>query len=154
MKREPPRLPPALLRAVFAHAAESYPEECCGVLYGPRGAGLDEARRCENASGTPATGFGLAFADLAALADSLPGARPARVVYHSHVDAPPRLSAADVRLALLGGEAPVWPLAHLVVEVRGGVPRGAALHAWDSAERRFREVARWTHRGASTPAEL
>jgi hypothetical protein len=60
------------------------------------------------------------------------------------VDAPARFSAEDERLALLGGDAPAWPLLHLVVEVRDGVALGATLHEWDPARRRFREAGRFT----------
>jgi proteasome lid subunit RPN8/RPN11 len=139
----PAPLPAPLLEAVCAHAAAEYPRECCGLLLGPRGAPLDEARPCVNAHGEPRRAFSLGPEDLVRLACGLDGPRPARVLYHSHVDAPAGLSADDERLALLGGAAPAWPLLHLIVEVRGGAPRGARLHAWDPAGGRFREVARF-----------
>ncbi|MBI5481212.1 MAG: Mov34/MPN/PAD-1 family protein [Deltaproteobacteria bacterium] len=149
-------VPAPLLRAVFAHAAAAYPRECCGLLLGPRHGALDEVRQCANAqdryheadAGTfprdARSAFTLGVDDIRALAASLDGPRPARVLYHSHVDAPARFSAEDERLALLGGEAPAWPLLHLVVEVRAGVALGAALHEWDPARRRFREAGRFT----------
>jgi len=139
-------IPPALLQSVYAHAAAAYPRECCGLIFGPRhGARLDEVRRCGAAAagGDAARAFRLELDDLRALAVSLDGPRPARVLYHSHPDAPPCLSAADTRGALLGGDEPAWPLCHLVVEVRAGAVRGAALHAWDDAAGRFREVRRF-----------
>ena len=159
-----PLVSPALLPAVFAHAAAEYPRECCGLLLGPRGGPLDEVRPCANAqdryhAADAATfprdarrAFSLEPADVVALAASLDGPRPARVLYHSHVDALARFSAEDERLALLGGEAPAWPLLHLVVEVRGGVALGATLHEWDPARRGFREAARFT--GAQAPPAL
>jgi [CysO sulfur-carrier protein]-S-L-cysteine hydrolase len=154
---------PELLRAVYSHAAAAYPRECCGLLLGPRGGVPDEAHPCTNAQDAfhasaperfprdARSAFSLGLDDLRALAASLDGPRPARVLYHSHADAPARLSAEDERLALLGGDAPVWPLLHLVVEVRASVTVGAALHEWDPVQRGFREVA---HYGASAPAPV
>jgi proteasome lid subunit RPN8/RPN11 len=145
-------VPAPLLRAVLAHAAVEYPRECCGLLLGPRGGPLDEVRPCGNAqdrahAADPATfprdaraAFSLAPEDVLALAASLEGPRPARILYHSHVDAPARFSAEDERLALLGGVAPAWPLLHLVVEVRDHRPRGATLYQWHGDRRRFEAV--------------
>jgi [CysO sulfur-carrier protein]-S-L-cysteine hydrolase len=150
MRGEP--VPPRLLRAVYEHATREYPRECCGLLLGPPGAPLDEARPCVNASGDAARAFSLSAGDLLLLAATLDGPRPARVLYHSHVDAPSCLSREDERLALLGGEEPAWPLLHLVVEVRAGRARGASLHAWDAARARFREVARYETGAGARPA--
>ncbi len=135
------------LTEVRAHAAAAYPEECCGLLFD------DGARRCENVQNTlhdedraafPRTArraFRLAAGDQLALARSFDGDRPARVLYHSHVDAGAYLSAADVDGATLGG-MPLHPtLLHLVVAVRDGVPGEAALFALD--DRGPREVARF-----------
>jgi [CysO sulfur-carrier protein]-S-L-cysteine hydrolase len=146
-------VPPALLRAVCEHAAAAYPDECCGLVLGPRGGPLDEVRRCANASGGDCRrAFELAPDDLLELAVSLDGPRPARVVYHSHPDAPAGFSAEDERLALLGGAAPAWPFLHLVVEVRAGRTRAATLHGWDPQARCFHQVARYETGGTAAPA--
>ena len=143
MRGEPEPVPPPLLQAVYEHAAAEFPRECCGLLLGPRGAALDEARPCVNACAEAHRAFSLGPDDLWRLAAGLDGARPARVLYHSHVDAPACFSAEDERQALLGGEAPAWPLLHLVVEVRAGAPRGATLHEWAPALRRFQQIRRY-----------
>ena len=162
----PPLIPSALLQAVYLHAAAEYPRECCGLLLGPRGAPPDEARPCANAQDRVRAAdpdavprdareaFSLGLDDVRALAASLDGPRPARVLYHSHGDAPARFSAEDERLALLGGDRPAWPLLHLVVEVRAGAARTAVLHGWDPSRRRFREIARYGETGAPAPAAL
>jgi [CysO sulfur-carrier protein]-S-L-cysteine hydrolase len=152
MRAEPDLVPPPLLQAVYEHAAVEYPRECCGLLLGPRDAPLDEARPCVNAHEQAGRAFRLGPGDLWLLATGLDGPHPARILYHSHVDAPACFSAEDERLALAGGEAPAWPLLHLVVEVRGGAPRGATLHAWDPASRCFREVARHETGATAAPA--
>jgi proteasome lid subunit RPN8/RPN11 len=161
MRAEAPAVPAALLQTVYEHAAAAYPRECCGLLLGPRGGVLDEARPCANeqdrwhaadAEAFPRDArraFILGLDDVRVLAEGLDGPRPASVLYHSHVDAPAGFSAEDERLALLGGDTPAWPILHLVVEVRAGVPRGATLHEWDPTLRRFREAARY---GTGAPA--
>ena len=143
---------PQLLRAVYEHAASAYPRECCGLLLGPRGAPPDEARPCVNASDDAGRAFRLSADDLLALAASLDGPRPARVLYHSHVEAPACLSPEDEREALLGGDRPAWPLLHLVIEVRAGIARGARLHEWDPVQARFREIGRHETGAGAAPA--
>ena len=44
-----PTLSREVLAEIYAHARETYPEECCGFLIGPRdSAMIDEVRRCVN----------------------------------------------------------------------------------------------------------
>lgn len=44
-----PTLSRKILAEIYAHARETYPEECCGFLIGPRGSAvIDEVRRCVN----------------------------------------------------------------------------------------------------------
>ena len=130
---------PAVLAAVRAHAAASYPRECCGLVFD------DGVRHCTNVqdalhAADPAAfprdarrAFRLSDADQLVLARSFGGPRPVRALYHSHVDCGAYLSAADVRGATLDG-LPLYPaLLHLVVAVRRGVPGAAALFALDAA---------------------
>jgi proteasome lid subunit RPN8/RPN11 len=131
-----------LLGTVYAYAAAVWPVECCGLLAGPRGGPLDEVRPCLNAAATPRA-YALGLPDLHYLAASLGGPRPAQVVYHSHTDASAAWSMADDDGARLGLDRPAWPLDHLVVDVRAGVPRGAALYHFDARCGRFARVAHW-----------
>ncbi len=125
------------LRAIAAHAAATWPEECCGFVAD------DGLRRCANDADachaadpaafprTAQNGFRLAARDLLALARSFDGNAPARVLYHSHPDAPAWPSDADIAGATFEGRA-VWPgLAHLVVSVVAGTPVEAALFDLD-----------------------
>lgn len=60
------------------------------------------------------------------------------VVYHSHPDAGAYLSRTDVSAALDGDGAPLWPgVSHLVVSVRDGAAREAALYAFDAGSGSF-----------------
>ena len=117
-----------ILAQVRAHAEEAYPEECCGLVFD---AGT---LRCVNAlSGTEAarSAFRPSDADQLLLARSLDSDRPARALYHSHVDTPPArgayLSARDVSGASWGGRVLHPGLLHLVVSVRRGRAAEAAL---------------------------
>jgi proteasome lid subunit RPN8/RPN11 len=93
--------------------------EACGVvLRGPAG---EEVVPLPNAAPDPRRAYAL---DPAALLACLRAAeaRGARLVafWHSHVEAPPSLSPADLDGALAAG-APLWPgTEQLVVEIRAG----------------------------------
>ena len=94
-----PRLSAEALQAMYAHARQEYPKECCGIVFGPRASeAADEARACRNNqddlhAADPATytrdartAYNLEPRDLFALQKSLRGERPAKIIYHSHVD--------------------------------------------------------------------
>jgi proteasome lid subunit RPN8/RPN11 len=114
--------------AIRAHGVETYPNECCGALYGKDGVvtatyalpntteegprrrflvrpqDYREAEKRATAMGTDLLGF-----------------------YHSHPDHPARPSEFDREHA--------WPwYSYVILEVRGG--RDAALRAWRLAEDR------------------
>ena len=131
-------LAPALLEAIYRHAAAGYPEEVCGLVFGPRGAAPDEVVPCENQQNllhardparyprTAATAYALGVEDIARLDGSLAGARPCRVIYHSHVDVGAYFSDEDKRMAAPPGWGPLYPdVDYLVVDVRGGRALGA-----------------------------
>ena len=121
----------AALAAVYGHAEEGYPEEVCGWLTDAT------AVRCENELHAK-TAYRFSARDTIRLDASFSSADPARVVYHSHVDAPACFSADDVRGATAEGR-PLWPVDWLVVEVRNGVARDARRYRW--ADGRFTELA-------------
>lgn len=145
----PVELPAALMLEVLSHAREAYPEECCGLLLGRRGAAPERVVRCDNVqnrrrargeSELDATrGF---WIDERQLLRELQAAEARGdellVVYHSHPDAGAYFSRTDVSAALDADGAPLWPgVAHLVVSVRDGAAREAALYAFDAASRAF-----------------
>jgi proteasome lid subunit RPN8/RPN11 len=146
----PIAVPEDIRAAVYAHACAAFPEECCGYLTGPaQGAHVDTVVACRNAQadGThpiaPArgaeTGFVIAGAELIAFARSFDGARPARIVYHSHTNGRAYLSAIDRALAA----GPAYPVDHLVIGVRDGAVTEAAQFAWSEAAHDYVEIARW-----------
>jgi proteasome lid subunit RPN8/RPN11 len=150
-----PVLTAAALEALFAHARRDYPKECCGMVFGPRdGAAADEAAPCANIQDRlhaedPArferdarTAYNLDAPDLFRLQKSLRGARPAKIIYHSHVDVGAYFSPTDQEAALLDGE-PSYPVEYLVIDVKADGAHGAAQFAWDESRRAYVEVGRY-----------
>jgi len=122
------------LAAVYAHAREAFPLECCGYL-------LDDlVVRCTNIAASP-TSYAIDGAELLSFVRSLDGDRPARVLYHSHTNGRAYLSPRDLAIASTPEGGPVYPVAQLVVGVTPEGPTEAALFEWRDG---FVEVARWT----------
>lgn len=151
---DPGDLPPALLAAIRAHAEAGYPEEVCGLVLGPRGGPLDEVLRCENRQNelhardperhprTAATAYALGVEDIARLDGSLAGARPCRLIYHSHVDVGAYFSDEDRRMAAPPGWGPLYPeVDYLVVDAQAGGARGARRYRFIGDD--FVEVAEY-----------
>ena len=143
-------IPDAVRAAMYAHARDTFPDECCGYLVGPRdGAAVDAAITCRNAQPDgdhpthpergADTGFVIGGSELFAFARSFDGDRPARIVYHSHTNGRAYFSAVDRAAA---GAPPHYPVQHLVIGVTPEGPSEAAQFAWHSGD--FVEVARWT----------
>jgi proteasome lid subunit RPN8/RPN11 len=127
------------LAAMYAHARRDYPNECCGIVFGPKGTpAADQAVACVNTQNDlhaqdPAThvrdartAYNLGAGDLFKLGKSLRGEAPAKIIYHSHVDVGAYFSAEDERAAVSDGEL-VYPVDYLVVDVRKDGVRGAKL---------------------------
>ena len=147
-------LPTALLEALYAHAESGYPEEVCGMIFAGRAEGAypgPELVRCENRQnalhaedpeGFPRdarTAYNLGARDLMRLDKSLRGERPARIIYHSHVEVGAYFSDEDVRAAAPDGEL-AYPVDWLVVDVRANGAQGWALFRFEGGA--FVEVAR------------
>ncbi|MEO6954719.1 MAG: Mov34/MPN/PAD-1 family protein [Polyangia bacterium] len=110
------------LAALYAHAEAGYPEEVCGWVTD------DAVIPCENELHARAA-YRFSARDTMRLDESLRSASPARVVYHSHVDANGAFSDDDRRHAAPAG-ALLWPVDWLVVEVRNGKAVGARCYRW------------------------
>lgn len=146
--RPPAELPRELLSEIYAHARECYPEECCGLLLGPSGAGL-HILRCTNVQSQrfargeshldARRGFWIDAQELeSALREAEGRGERLHAVYHSHIDTEAYLSHTDLLAATGPGGSPVWPgVAQLVISVRDGAVRGAALFEWDTSTARF-----------------
>ena len=151
----PVQIPAHILAAIYKHAQDAYPAECCGWLSGPAGEwSVDEARKVENVQAEgghpthPGRGVETAYVfspeDLLALNESLDGDRPARVIYHSHPNGRAYMSKIDLRVATSPwGDGPAYPVQQLVVGVEEGRVVESALFAWSDQEQGFVEIARF-----------
>ncbi|ETX04535.1 Mov34/MPN/PAD-1 family protein [Candidatus Entotheonella palauensis] len=155
-----PELAPHVLQDIYAHARETYPEECCGLLMGAdHSAEIDEVKRCVNEQNryheldperfprTAREAYYLGGKDLRFLMESLSSARPVKVIYHSHPDAGAYFSAEDTRAAL-GREPdetaePQYPVDHIVIDAQPDRIAGAKLFRWSPSERTFVQAAEY-----------
>lgn len=147
-----PVLTPEALAELFAHARRDYPNECCGIVFGPRDSdAADRVRPCENIQDQlhaedpvthardARTAYNLGAADLFALQKSLRGPQPAKIVYHSHVDVGAYFSETDQAAARMDDE-PAYPVEYVVVDVRADGAREARQFAWDDEAKKYVEV--------------
>jgi proteasome lid subunit RPN8/RPN11 len=126
MKRE-------LLAEIYAHARESYPEECCGFIFD------GEVRRVTNRQNElhardperfprdARTAYNMGPRDIRVLEDSLKTAQPVRAIYHSHCNVGAYFSAEDKRAATWDGEPLFANVDYLVVDVQQEGVLGAKL---------------------------
>ena len=136
----------SVIDAVCCHSEEVYPEEACGFIHKD-----GTVHRAVNVAGTMQTGwvgpddpnstFLMSVADTLKLSRSFSTENPAVVIYHSHPDVGAYFSDADKESALLDGE-PVYPVDHLVVDVKRGKRKGALLFRELNAE--FKCIERFT----------
>lgn len=116
------------------HAAETYPDECCGALIASNGT-IVEAFRLPNTTAAGARRRFLIAPEDYRLAEARARERHATLAgfYHSHPDHPARPSAHDLEQA--------WPnLAYIIVAVSEGTP--GDLKTWRLLEDRsgFEEI--------------
>jgi len=120
----PPLALPAETRAdIRAHGIAAYPDECCGVLLGPRDGSVAEVWRLDNSTDLERRRRFLIGPDDYRRAEARAAARDLQIVgfYHSHPDHPAEPSAFDL--------AHAWPnLSYAIVSIREGAPR--ELRSW------------------------
>jgi proteasome lid subunit RPN8/RPN11 len=153
-----PTLTPEALDEIRAHAKREYPNECCGIVFGPRGEAIaDRVRPCVNIQNDlhaedPATytrdartAYNLGAGDLFALQKSLRGDTPAKIIYHSHVDTPgdgAYFSATDQAAAKMEDE-PSYPVEYVVLDIKNHETRAAAQFAWDETQKAYVQIRRY-----------
>lgn len=149
------RIPPAILETIYAEARRAYPAECCGFLTGPRGGDeITGIRVCRNAQADgdhptarergAETAYVIAGEDLLALARSLDGPEPARIIYHSHPNGRAYFSATDQAVATdPWGDGPMYPVQQLVVGLTAAAIVESAIFDWDAERAAFVEIERF-----------
>lgn len=115
-------VPAVVLERVRAHSEETYPEECCGFLFGSREDErvivVDDLATPNVAEPTERTRRFVIEPKvlLDVMRDSREGGREVVGFYHSHPNHPAELSPTDLTFAAL------WPRTlWLIVPVRGGM---------------------------------
>ena len=122
---------PEVLRA---HAARSWPEECCGALLADA-SGLISARPLENTATDRRNGFQVSARESLRLeADAEAEGLFIAGFYHSHPDGPATPSASDAESAWPGR----WTV---IVPVMAGVAGAPRAFRFDDTTRRFHEEA-------------
>ena len=147
-----PCLTPDALAALYAHARRDFPNECCGIVYGPRTtAAADRATPCENIQNRlhaedPArftrdarTAYSFDAREIFALQKSLRGDTPAKIVYHSHVEVGAYFSDTDQAAAAFDGE-PAYPVEYVVIDIAADGPRGAKQFTWSAEAKKYVEI--------------
>ena len=148
----PFKIPEPFLSKIFAQAEREYPEECCGMILGPREKPkeLSTLRPCKNVQSQMHASFPEVFPREARTAYFISPAEllkiqketrlkneEIRVLYHSHIDAAAYFSEEDERIALPEGE-PAYPgVLYLVVSVIKGRAKEASTFRWDPLQKRF-----------------
>ncbi|HEY6908440.1 MAG TPA: M67 family metallopeptidase [Myxococcales bacterium] len=143
-------IPPSVLREMAAHAQKTYPAECCGLLL----ACADGSLRFQPISNIAGTREGAGTSArtardgyvmdpkelLSALEATEKEGGALWAIVHSHPEVGAYFSAEDQRMALGGGQEPLWPgVRYLVISARSAGVDGAKLYTWDGAARTFRE---------------
>lgn len=147
---EPVAMPVPILNEIYAHARETLPEECCGLVIGDGREPHREVIRCRNdmtrlhqrdATTYPRDGRQGFFMNendyIAAEREAAARSERVTVVYHSHVDCGAYFSAMDQDFAA----RPLYPFPdadHLVVGIAGGTVKEQGLFRLDRDQSRFR----------------
>jgi proteasome lid subunit RPN8/RPN11 len=138
------------LRAVFAHARDAYPEECCGYFVDtPDQPMLYRLPNAAPRRGDHRAGSSFVVDDVEALVAFDRRLRQAHredhrvVFYHSHPDGRACWSDADAQ-AWTTPWGPSWQVDQLVVALTRFAMSGAALYRYDHDCALFVEQSRWT----------
>ncbi|MFA7942533.1 molybdopterin-synthase adenylyltransferase MoeB [Pseudomonas brenneri] len=125
------------LEQIYAHAASTYPEECCGFVFADGsvylGSNIQNELHRKNPEMYPrsaANGYTFSVTDTLLMNKAFRTDNPVVVIYHSHPDVGAYFSDEDQDKALYMGD-PIYPVSYLVVDVRQGKALGSKLFAWD-----------------------
>ena len=152
---EPIDVPRTSLEAIFAHARESYPDECCGWITGEKDSSTaGGVRRAVNAyepethptakDRTAQTAFVISDSDLLDLARTLDDDVRPRIIYHSHPNGRAYFSPTDkANAADPWGDGPAYPVQQIVVGIDADRVVEARLFAWDNDAEDFVEIAEY-----------
>lgn len=141
----------ASIEALHAHACETYPDECCGMII--QRDGREEVIRVTNIQNelheqdpeqyprSAAIAYTMGRESAPILLAAERGEITLRAFYHSHPEHESYFSAEDKKQAMGGWDEPNYPqAAQLVMSVRAREVRVTKVFAWDDGARDFVEV--------------
>ena len=142
----------ATLESLHAHALETYPEECCGFVLSD--GEVETVRRITNVQNVmhekypdefvrdARTAYFMDPKELFAVQREIDGGEwEIKAMYHSHPDHDAYFSPEDKKVALGGGDQPMYPgVVYLVMSVYDRQIRSMRAVEWDDEERDFVEV--------------
>jgi proteasome lid subunit RPN8/RPN11 len=141
----------ASLAAMHAHARESYPDECCGLVVEREG--REDVVRVSNVQDelhardpaqfprTARTAYTMGREAITVLDAADRGELLLKAFYHSHPDHDAYFSAEDRTQALAGWPEPIYPQARqIVISVREAAVVATKLFAWDAGAEDYVEV--------------
>jgi proteasome lid subunit RPN8/RPN11 len=143
-------LPQTILDRLRAHAVETFPEECCGIIVARDGQlavvrvtnvqNRKHAEHPEQFPRTAATAYTMGPEAAPVLVDHERGRLVIRAIYHSHPQHAAYFSAEDKKQATVWGEPSYPDAAQIVLSVIDGAVRDAKAFRWDESARDFVEV--------------
>lgn len=137
--------------AITAHAAETFPGECCGFIVDRNG--VQEVVRVSNMQDklhaldpqtyprTSATAYTMGKEQLPVLRGAEQGELVIRAVYHSHPQHDAYFSDEDRRNAAPDNEATFPDAGQIVISVYDGVVKGAKAFRWQPAAKQYVDAA-------------
>jgi proteasome lid subunit RPN8/RPN11 len=130
------KIPDSLLRQIYDHTEDSYPNECCGVMIGTMGEMkvVHAFRRCKNLNTERAHDrYEMDPLDLLRAEREFENSSWDIVgIYHSHPDHASRPSQTDTERA--------WPdYSYVIISVQKGVVASAQSWVLNESERKFYE---------------
>lgn len=140
---------PDQLRLIVQRAEAAYPNEGCGLIVGRAWAdarlveteNLYDRYHQRDPERYPRTNATAYLIHPLKLMQAVEEAGGLLAIWHSHADVGAYFSAEDVRVALGGGDAPLWPgTAYLVVSCRQGRVDALKRFDWDPVAHVFAET--------------
>ncbi len=126
------------LQRVGEIAAAAYPNEACGLGFGASTGGVRRWVSITNQAPWPRAHFELdPLEHIAAVDSAAQQGWGTRVLFHSHCDSAPVLSAADQAGAVWRGVELIPEVIYLIVSLRAGRPRAWAVHRYLPGSTRF-----------------
>jgi proteasome lid subunit RPN8/RPN11 len=136
------KIPASLLRQIYDHTEQSYPNECCGLLVGT----IDEdknhtvhaVRKCKNLNQERAQDrYDMDPLDMLRVEREFTDSPWDIIgVYHSHPDHPSRASQTDTDRAV---EIMAWLWSYVIVSVQNGTVANAQSWVLNESEKKFYE---------------